>query len=404
MSSRIGSGLGPTPLQYAFQAEQFGLTPDVAESAGVMQALAELNALAPDLDPAIQQFLATQGVPPPAAQYDGSQAGVLNLLNASQSLGNDLPVENFMSPQEVAQNLDQMYGAGTAGLAARTQVAFLRAEAALLAALQGGSAEEIARILGPDNPATAQLTRLIQQIAQALLQSPPDLGSIAQLCMAADAQLIDYVGPRSDAERQQLNSLFQEQYGVDPGAASGGAAQTAGGRRRYTGGGAFGNQVGNSGAAEVPAGTFQAGSASEAGLKALEAAKSQIGVREASGNNDGLPSQRFAGGRREPWCADFVSWAFRQTGHPLPGNQRSLASTKYMENQMRQQGKYFGRGQQTPKPGDIIFFGNPGTCHVGIVERVANGKVYTVEGNTSNQVARRSYDLNSSRIRGYGRP
>jgi len=404
MSSRIGGGFGPNPMQYAFQAEQFGLTPEVAESAGVMQALAELNALAPDLDPAIQQFLATQGVPPPSAQYDGSQSGVLNLLNAAQSLGNDLPVENFMSPTEVAANLDEMYGAGTAGLAARTQLAFMRAEAALLAALQGGSAEDIARILGPNNPQTAALTQMIQQIAQALMQSPPDLDAIAQLCMAADATMIDYVGPRSDSERQQLANLFQQEYGVDPDAAGGGAQQTDR-RRRYTGGGAFGNQVGGrTGAAEVPAGEFKAGNSSEAGLKALEAASSQIGVREASGNNDGLPSQRYAGGRREPWCADFVSWAFRQTGHPLPGNQRSLASTSYMENQMRQQGKYFGRGQQTPKPGDIIFFGNPGTCHVGIVERVAGGKVYTVEGNTSNQVARRSYDFNSSRIRGYGRP
>ncbi|MBN2359559.1 MAG: CHAP domain-containing protein [Deltaproteobacteria bacterium] len=400
MSSRIGNGPGPNQMQYAWQTEQFGLTPGVAESAGVTAALAELYALAPNLDPAVQQFLAAQGVPPPSVQYDGRQDGVLNLLNAAQLLGAEMPVENFLSPAEVAANLDEMFGPGTAALAARTQVSFMRAEAALLAALQGGSAEEIGRILGPDNPATAALTQSIQQLARALMQSPPDLQEITRLCMAADAQLIDYVGPRSEREREQLNNLFREEYGVDPGAAQQGAA----GGRRYAGGGAFGNQVKDSGAAEVPAGEFKASSSSQAGLKALEAAKSQIGVREASGNNDGLPSQRYAGGRQEPWCADFVSWCFRQTGQPLPGNQRSLASTSYMENQMKNQGKYFARSQGAPKPGDIIFFGDPGTCHVGIVERVANGKVYTVEGNTSNQVARRSYDLNSSRIRGYGRP
>lgn len=41
--------------------------------------------------------------------------------------------------------------------------------------------------------------------------------------------------------------------------------------------------------------------------------------------------------------------------------------------------------------------------HTGIVEKVDGSKVYTIEGNTSDQVARRSYALGSSRIVGYGR-
>lgn len=148
------------------------------------------------------------------------------------------------------------------------------------------------------------------------------------------------------------------------------------------------------------------GGSSGAGLGALQAAQSQVGVREATGNNDGLPAQRYSNGRREPWCANFVAWTFRQAGTPLPGNQRSLASVQYMEDQMKRTGQ-FHRG--TPQPGDIIFFGNRGGSdrgggrHVGIVERVENGKVYTIEGNSSNAVRRRSYDLNNPRISGYGR-
>lgn len=59
-----------------------------------------------------------------------------------------------------------------------------------------------------------------------------------------------------------------------------------------------------------------------------------------------------------------------------------------------------------PQPGDQIFFTyQPGEIsHTGIVEKVENGTVTTIEGNTSDMVARRSYALSDSRIAGYGRP
>lgn len=40
----------------------------------------------------------------------------------------------------------------------------------------------------------------------------------------------------------------------------------------------------------------------------------------------------------------------------------------------------------------------------GIVEKVENGRVYTIEGNTTDSCARRNYDLNSEDILGYGTP
>ena len=40
----------------------------------------------------------------------------------------------------------------------------------------------------------------------------------------------------------------------------------------------------------------------------------------------------------------------------------------------------------------------------GIVERVENGKVYTIEGNSNDSCAERNYDINSSVIVGYGTP
>ena len=64
------------------------------------------------------------------------------------------------------------------------------------------------------------------------------------------------------------------------------------------------------------------------------------------------------------------------------------------------------------KAGDIIFFdwadetGNRNNLadHVGIVEKIENGIVYTIEGNTEDSCLRRNYNVNSLDILGYGTP
>ena len=67
-----------------------------------------------------------------------------------------------------------------------------------------------------------------------------------------------------------------------------------------------------------------------------------------------------------------------------------------------------------PSPGMIIFFDweneSDGTGldglpdHVGIVEKVENGRVYTIEGNTSDSCRQRSYPVGYYQILGYGIP
>ena len=62
------------------------------------------------------------------------------------------------------------------------------------------------------------------------------------------------------------------------------------------------------------------------------------------------------------------------------------------------------------KHGDIIFFdwadSNDGKAdHVGIVDRVENNRVYTIEGNTSGDMCKQNvYNIGSSAILGYGTP
>lgn len=70
----------------------------------------------------------------------------------------------------------------------------------------------------------------------------------------------------------------------------------------------------------------------------------------------------------------------------------------------RANGAWIPRGG-TPKPGDQIFFGPEGSeQHTGIVVKVTSTMVYTVEGNSSDMTAARSYSRTDSWITGYGRP
>ncbi len=58
--------------------------------------------------------------------------------------------------------------------------------------------------------------------------------------------------------------------------------------------------------------------------------------------------------------------------------------------------------------GDIIFFDweqDGHSDHVGIVEKSDNRKVYTIEGNSNDDMCRqKEYDINSTVICGYGTP
>lgn len=60
-----------------------------------------------------------------------------------------------------------------------------------------------------------------------------------------------------------------------------------------------------------------------------------------------------------------------------------------------------------PRPGDIIFFDwqpNGFADHVGIVEKVVGGKIYTIEGNARDTCKNLSYPINSQYIQGFGVP
>lgn len=70
------------------------------------------------------------------------------------------------------------------------------------------------------------------------------------------------------------------------------------------------------------------------------------------------------------WCGIFWLWCLRQAG---------LTAKTWVD------GKGFAYGYlptvSIPEPGDGMYFGGT-LSHYAVVERVANGRVYTIEGNT----------------------
>ncbi len=104
-------------------------------------------------------------------------------------------------------------------------------------------------------------------------------------------------------------------------------------------------------------------------------------------------------GTQGSWCADFACFVY---GKDLP--VQPSRSAKELWNRFQKS----GRSVRKPQPGDLIFFWrkNPKAWqgHVGIVESVNDKFVTTIEGNVSNRVQRRQYELGSvDRLLGYGR-
>lgn len=110
-------------------------------------------------------------------------------------------------------------------------------------------------------------------------------------------------------------------------------------------------------------------------------------------------------GPNKPWCAMFVSWCANKAGidtSVIPKHASCDKGVTWFKNKSKFKTRVSG---YTPKAGDIIYFGSASDAtHVGIVEKVSNKRVHTIEGNTSDCVARRDYSLTSTDIYGYGIP
>ena len=129
------------------------------------------------------------------------------------------------------------------------------------------------------------------------------------------------------------------------------------------------------------------------------------------GNIGGEPYWSWYGfGSRVEWCACFVSWCANECGYIEAGVIPKFAACTSQGVPWFQERGLWEDNSYEPRPGDIIFFdwddgGQDGQSdHVGIVEKVENGRVYTVEGNSGDSVRQNSYPIGYYEIYGYGTP
>ncbi len=125
------------------------------------------------------------------------------------------------------------------------------------------------------------------------------------------------------------------------------------------------------------------------------------------GNVGGEPYWSWYGfNSRVEWCACFVSWCANECGYIDTGVIPKFAGCVNGAQWFKDRGQWLD-GSAEPVPGMIIFFdweSDGETDHVGIVEKVENGIVYTVEGNSGDSCRINQYSIGNYQIYGYGVP
>ena len=123
------------------------------------------------------------------------------------------------------------------------------------------------------------------------------------------------------------------------------------------------------------------------------------------------PGTKYAEGVREPWCADFISWLFKEAGAPLKnlhtGGWR-IPGTFTLREYYQQSGSFKPVDSgYTPRPGDVAIYRESPLFgdHINLVLDYRDGILTTVGGNENNRVrvfvnSERQYDG----LLGYGVP
>lgn len=166
----------------------------------------------------------------------------------------------------------------------------------------------------------------------------------------------------------------------------------------------------------------------------VEIAEAEIGYHEKASNanldsktaNSGnknftkygrdLYSAGFFNGNKNgfDWCAQFPTWCvWKLTGKDKKKTEYILCVGGDLSAGCGFALKYYkaaGRFDKNPKVGDQIFFKyHPEDTsytadHTGIVVRVTDSLIETIEGNSGNEVKRKAYRRNDHTIIGYGHP
>ena len=153
--------------------------------------------------------------------------------------------------------------------------------------------------------------------------------------------------------------------------------------------------------------------------RVLRAAASLVGVRGGSAAHQQLVNDYnsvrplpvgYAVKNTDDWCDVFVTTIFQREGlSDLVG--RECGVERHIQI-FKRLGIWNEDGGSIPKAGYIITFNwdqdsqpnNGFADHIGIVESVSNGIIHTIEGNSNDQVRRKTYRIGHGNIRGFASP
>lgn len=150
----------------------------------------------------------------------------------------------------------------------------------------------------------------------------------------------------------------------------------------------------------------------------VSVAETQVGYKEkASNSNLDSPTAnagnanytkygKWYGMNGQPWCAMFVSWCANQAGITqtmFPKYASCTTGMKYFKNNERFYKSIAYKGSYTPKAGDIFFTGpsEGESTHTGIVVSVSGTTMTIIDGNSDNQVRRRTMSIEDPSLLGF---
>ena len=139
----------------------------------------------------------------------------------------------------------------------------------------------------------------------------------------------------------------------------------------------------------------------------IQVALAEVGTAE-TGNNETKYGKHMKADKL-PWCGSFINWCADQAGVDLPNVVSTLAGADAFRKMKR--------WHTEPKIGDLVFFDfiiddKTTINHIGLVIRVSDKQIVTIEGNTGDsdqrnggEVMVKSRALGArSFVVGYGRP
>ncbi|MCX6812390.1 MAG: CHAP domain-containing protein [Candidatus Berkelbacteria bacterium] len=152
-------------------------------------------------------------------------------------------------------------------------------------------------------------------------------------------------------------------------------------------------------------------SSSIGGGSILEIARKELGYTASVSLTTPSPPAKHGdcnkySGNCELWCADFVTWVYKQAGYlnSVEASTSSLLSDYKNKLQIIPT----NCNSDNIRPGDIFWLFHPGAdtpYHVGIVESVSGSTVNSIEGNTGHdEVKREGHQICSGGVKYVARP